>query len=676
MADIADNGAFNAQLANISSQNYGPTATANQGLVGAQTQLASQQAQQAAMQTQIQRATMPLIQQALSEASADQSSANAGNPNAGMGTKQGPGPGGDFSQTADSSGSDAFSYPDQAAGYIEDRLRGQNYVPPYTPQEMKALQLAKTIGIADPQRGKSMFDMMDSQRKARIEMQTAQNQQKMGDLYDTTAAVHNADPDGATPGQTYAMLAQADPPDAATIAKQVAKESGKAFDPKDTAMLTRADDLAREYSGHVAAVSHLYSGRPTHDKDGQLVDDRTNQPVAGQEHLYTGSTSEQLAKDREWAMSDVEVPLTTGGTVKMPRWQAPAKYNGMTANGKPVDGGVMTPDQWAAQQDRVRRGLPVGMRTDGGGPPVATPTPNATAMARSGITATQPGTPATTPAGNRNKPPAGPAADIASDNRHTAAQLPTPAELGPPPPTGTTAYNTRMSQALSDPNYAAKFNPDNVKVAVGLPQPGLQEGMQKFTQQRTELTQSASEMAKSAGAALQNFNAAKALLANPSGPITGIPGNVLQWLSAQGIHTDTATQRAEAAKYLVNGAVSGLKDTYGGRPGVFDVKINVEQAFPNIDKMGISEVRNLIDSQITQAQYLRDSANRATAYAQRGLEPGNFGEWNEHYFSRQNLVTPNQGPQPDIKKADYDKLQNGEKFWHGGKQYTKGEHLQ
>ena len=289
MADIADNGAFNAQLANINSQNFGPTATANQALTGQQTQIAAQQAQQAAIQTQIQRASLPLIQQALSEAQADQSGANPGNPNAGMGAKQGAGPGGDAGPQADQSGT--FNYSDHA-GYIEDRLRGQNYVPPYTPQEMKQLQVAKTMSIADPQRGKAMFDMMDAQRKARIETQTAQNQQQMGNLYDTTAAIHTADPDGSTPGHTFTMLAQADPADAATIAKQVAKESGKEFDPTDSSMLNRADDLAREYSGHVAAVSHLYSGRPTKDIDGQLVDERTGQPVAGQKHLYTGSTGD------------------------------------------------------------------------------------------------------------------------------------------------------------------------------------------------------------------------------------------------------------------------------------------------------------------------------------------------------------------------------------------------
>src|ERR1700722_19739361 len=61
MADVSDNGSFNLGLANITSQNYGPTATANQANTNANTAQVQQQAQAAAMQNKIMQARMPLI---------------------------------------------------------------------------------------------------------------------------------------------------------------------------------------------------------------------------------------------------------------------------------------------------------------------------------------------------------------------------------------------------------------------------------------------------------------------------------------------------------------------------------------------------------------------------------------------------------------------------------------
>ena len=50
MSDLADTSAFSLGIANNISQNFGPTAVANQNLTGAQTQLTQQQAQGAAIQ--------------------------------------------------------------------------------------------------------------------------------------------------------------------------------------------------------------------------------------------------------------------------------------------------------------------------------------------------------------------------------------------------------------------------------------------------------------------------------------------------------------------------------------------------------------------------------------------------------------------------------------------------
>jgi hypothetical protein len=354
---ISDNGAFNSNLANIASANYGPTATTNQASVQANTALTGQQVQQQTMNTQIQKATMPLIMQALNEATADSSGANPGNPQAGLGAQA---PGTQNAANADQSGNASW----YNGGNLEDTIRDQNFVQPYTQGELKSLQLIKAIVIGDPQRGKALFDMMTTQRQARIDNQTANNQLKMGNTYDTASAVATADPDGDSPGATYSAFKAADPKDAAIIQKEATDPVTGKFDP------VKADTMARDYSSHLAAVSHLYSGRPTKDNNGQLVDEKTDQAVVGQKQLYTGSTATQLGEDRKWAQESIPVTMTDGSTENQPRWKAPKEQGGL---------GGITPDQYALQQDQTRRkltnsGAPA---TDGGGAPVTPPTPPA-----------------------------------------------------------------------------------------------------------------------------------------------------------------------------------------------------------------------------------------------------------------------------------------------------------
>src|SRR5271165_1083229 len=61
MSDIPDSGSFNLGLANIASQNYGPTAVTSQANTAANTQNQQQAAQAQAMQNKIMAARMPLI---------------------------------------------------------------------------------------------------------------------------------------------------------------------------------------------------------------------------------------------------------------------------------------------------------------------------------------------------------------------------------------------------------------------------------------------------------------------------------------------------------------------------------------------------------------------------------------------------------------------------------------
>lgn len=610
---------------------------ASTALTGEQARGAGQQADTATMNNEIQRASMPLIMRSMQEAYADQSSGNAGNQE----------------RAAERSGVNAEDGGWASRnGSIEDSFRNQNFVEPVTQQEQAMLRYGTALSMSpnNAAAGKALIDRMQTQRQMRIDQQTAHNQLRNGNIYDSATAVHNTDPEGDTPGAALQSLDAIDKPDAAAIRKLATDSSGK-FD------VAKADDMAREHAGHIAAVSHLYSGRPTKDVNGQLVDEKTDQPVTGQQHLYTGSTGDQLAKDREYAKEPIEVPLTTGGTTKMARWQAPEGPGGGF-------GGKVTPEQYALQQDRVRRNQPPDQRADKGGPPV-TPAPTA-AQRRPGVSAT-PAAPGSAP-----KIAIGDAAAAAA-----APKLPPPTAnlTGPPPPVGTPEYAQRMSAALADPSYKAKYSPDSVATKVGLPVAGQKEGIEAYQKQRSDALTEFKDHSTAASTALMQFNAARALLAVDRSrlPITGPIGAMLSRLSALGYKTDTATARQEAAKYLINGAVGGLKETYGAKPGVFDVKINVERAFPNVETMGIDAVRNILDSQITQAQYLKESSERGQQYLQRGMEPSSFATWNEHYFSKANLVTP----PVDVAKSDnpqkaYDALKPGDSYLHEGKTLYKG----
>jgi hypothetical protein len=633
-------------MADIAPQpfiNYG-LSQAQQGQAQSSAALQGQQAQGAAMTNQITAASMPMIMQALDEANSSSSTA----------AQSGTAPSSRAVSARNRSGVNGQSSSDDDTGTghgydgasMETTLRDQNFVPPWTQDEQQQLtQWTKLAGLPGPagDMAKARVAALQVRRQARMENATAQNQKAMGNMYDTWATASTA-PDP--------LVALASVPDGKAVASQIAMRHGADEDG------ARAE--AKAFLEHGAAVSHLYSGRPTHDVNGQLVDDKTSQNVVGQNQVYRGSTAEQLGEDRKFAVGQVDVPTTSGTPIKMSRLDAPVENGGVRG----AHGEKITADQYALQQDQARRKLTSAQQAaDPGGAPVQPPPSPSAAPA----VPQQPGT-ATTPAvpasGSTAVGPAGKQAALQA--KHAAAQTPPPAEqYGTAPPVGTPEYGQRMQVALANAK-PAEYGPKNTQTRVGMPVAGQAEGIKTFQAQQKELREYGSELATSSDQSLQNFNAAKRLLAGDTTlPITGAIGAALQKASAAlGIlDTNSARVRQEAAKYLVQGAVSGLKETYGSRPGVFDVKINVEKAFPSLEGMGINEVRNLVDSQITQAQYLKDTSQRATQYADRGYEPGNFKTWNARFFPRANIVTPaNNGPPTITSQKDYDALKPGDAY--------------
>jgi hypothetical protein len=334
-----------ADIAPIPFINFGAS-QAQQGQATASANLQNQQAQGLQMQNQITRASMPMVMQAMNEASADQSGTTPGNPNAAA-----PKTINGQSASDDQSGT-GYGYD---GANIETMFRNQNYVQPWTPQEQQ--QLVKWTGLAGlpgmaGDIAKARLAALQTQRQARIDNTTTANQLAMGNMYDSWGAASTADDP---------LMALAAVPGGKGVASQIAMRYGNDRD--------GAEEEAKAFLEHGAAVAHLYSGRKTHDVNGQLVDDATDQNVIGQHQVYRGSTAEQLGNDRKWAAEDMPITFSDGSTGKRARYLVPVNQGGL---------GGITPDQYALQQDQARRKLPTALQgNDPGGPPVNTSPPPA-----------------------------------------------------------------------------------------------------------------------------------------------------------------------------------------------------------------------------------------------------------------------------------------------------------
>lgn len=603
-------------------------ATASANLQNQQAGLVNQQTQQSQMQTELMQRAMPLYRQTISDMYSDMTgttAANASEPT-NYGQPQ-------TAAAADQSGAAPASTPGSSTpayadpGAVAEYARQQNYIQPFTQPEQEALKNG-ALFAAMPGGNAGFLNMAKMRQQFRVANQTKQNQYQSGQLYDVMSAVQ--DPDNQDP---LGML-RAAPGQQGVVSQIVANNPG------DTEAQQAA---ARKYAQMYAYNLHQYTGRGQTMQNGVLVDTTVGAPVTGQDQVLTGLTPEQRAKAMQFAQEPIPVVLTTGDTTQMPRWKAPVAQGGLG----------MTPETYVARQDSLARAhlnnpnAPEPGLSSWNAPSAVGNTSGANDAANGSAMPPSSTPPSAIPPGAR--PATGPALQAihrqqAGGLQAAADQVPSPttALKGPVPQTGTPAYNALMSAALNDPAYKARWN---VAPQPGLPIPGAKEGITQYQTQRNELMKDSSEMSQSADQALQNFRAAK-MIFDTQKPLTGPLAAFGQKIAvATGMDINTTAGRQEVAKYLTNGAVAGLKQTYGSRPGVFDVKINVEKAFPNIDSMSPPAVRNLIDSQIAQAQYLKDSSVRAQAYANKGLEPNSFATWNSTYFPRSELFDTTYGKQ-------------------------------
>lgn len=630
MADIAPIPFINFGL----QQAQQADATASAGLKGQEAAVQQQQARSAKMAADLQQRAMPMYQQNIDDmlSQMNPTAANSNEPTGEhMPSQQQPDQSGVQQQ-----GNGVQSYAD--SGAIAEHIRQQNWVQPLTPQEAQRLKQGALLATM-PGGNPTFFEQAKLQREYRVQQQTNAAQYRSGQTYDVMTAV--ADQDNKDP---LGMLGSI--PGQEGVVARIKQDYG------DNEQ--GAQDAARKYANMTAFHTHQYTGNPTDMQNGVLVDTKKGAPVTGQQQVMVGMNGEQKDKYLQWANQPIPVKFTDGTSQDMPRWRAPKEQGGF--------GGV-TPDAMMRREDAQTRQSP-------GGTPGSTTwdAPDAPGNSKSGVAAQQAGTPTRyqqPPSGKATgntapgaKPAVGAALQANTVPGHDAlAAAPSPTgPQGPAPAYGTPQYGARLNAGLNDTEYKAKFAPQNLPHIPGAPMPGVEEGVKNYQDQVKELRSYSGTMSQSASQALMNFNAAKQILANPNSPlpVSGPIGALAQKVAATtGTDINSATVRQEVTKYLTNASLAQLKETYGSRPAMFDVKVNLEQAFPNIDKMDPKSAMNLIDSQIKQANYLKQSSERAISYSQRGLEPNSFPTWNEKYFPRDDLVTKPSGPPPGAESRSY-----------------------
>lgn len=342
------------------------------------------------------------------------------------------------------------------------------------------------------------------------------------------------------------------------------------------------DAAARQYASHVASTVHQYSGREVvPDTGGTFRDKTTGEPVTGVPNA--SMNQEQWTNLANHEQELIPVKNSDGSESQIPRWQA--EHN-------------------QSLQQAIMRAAAKGQLP--GASPTVSGAPRQQAQAAASTAA-------------KTAPPAQP------QSPQQSPQQPPPAAGGP------------LSIALGDKSFRMQTPPTVQGTSQNLEQ---QETVKQTVKQRGELNEAASENAQAAAQALASFKAAKAIMEAPDGSKLGgvLPGAIYQELARLGFNTDTGAHRIEAAKYLTNGALQNLKTVYGAKPGVFDVKVNLEQAFPNVKEMNDASIKDLIDTNIRNSQYIRDSASRIPMYLQAGNRPTDFNTWNEKYFPRAETV--------------------------------------
>jgi hypothetical protein len=596
MADISDSGSFNLGLANIASQNYGPSATSNQALQGAQTAGVQQNVQAQAMQNKLMAARMPLILSQLHDESVgagDQSGvAPSGiGPNGG-----GVGPNAPTGVAAQDKSSVApdqnFYQPDK----IDTALRDKYFVPQYTPQEIQQLRKAYLVDPQDqygmgPKRVMAMHDM-------RIQTQTQQNQMDSRDDFDKLHAVTDA-----PEGNAMDVLEASHPETVAAIRRQFAKEP-------DSEAAKDEDAAARMFASHTAGAVHQYTGRKAvKDEAGVYRDEETGIAIPGVEKV--GLSTDQYVKLAHEAITpSVEMDDGNGGKIKVAPWKAAQMGGAKNING---------PGDWMMVR-ASQTGLPGAASTLSGN---SAQKQEARAVAQAALDKVQ--------------------------KQHDAAP-PTQADGTPKPANGVGAarnaqgnVDPKLTDALHDAQY--DYKPTNngqayTPVIGHSPPPNVMDDMKKQTEARNALARDSSAGVGASAAALTMYKAAQDVLAKGNydgGAWNAELAKYSKWLPA-GWQNHMTGDYQEIAKYLGNAALQSGK-------GIFAKMTEKESEAVMHDlnpspAMDPAALREMIARGAKTAQYSLDSAKRVPAYLAARKDANQFGTWNQTHFPMETETKP------------------------------------
>ena len=491
-----------------------------------------------------------------------------------------------------------------------------------------------------------MMQALQARREARLADQNYRAQYAANSEYEKYRAVEESTQNDVAP---IDALTQVDKPMADKI---------RAAAPNDT---DKQNSMAVEYSGFRASNVHQYTGHKVEvrKEDGQTIDD-TGRPVAG--IAQAGLTRDAFDNIMKQGLSPAKWTDSDGREHNGPAWKSP------DAN----PWGDNTLEGWA-QHVAARQKVP-------GTAPDASP-------------------------GNRQHAAiiAGQSADKARANTKPVAETtgakPGPDVTAPPPPTitpqgqplpgsiyqtNTPAFNKRSADALAQvrpgsPYFNAASGKAGTQGRQGVGPSTVEKGQQEaYVEGVKKLQDDQSDVADATAAAMRNFSAAKQLLqSNTDVPVTGLGAEIQNYLAKKfpGLDTINNANRTEVVKYLTQGAVAQLKPMYGSCPGVFDVKVNLEKAFPSVEGMDEIGLRRLVDAQLTAAQYMRDSAQRVPGYLAKGGEPRYFHTWNEHNFPQAGAIAELQEKQlgPDKSSWEQKNYQGGSYRLRPGTDRTKPE---
>lgn len=508
-----------------------------------------------------------------------------------------------------------------------------------TPQEQQAIArntlmahtlggLPGTAGTVLGGRATGALEQAKVQRQLGIEQRHMNSQLQSSNLFDKMRSVVDAGQDG----QALYTLDAIDPSMAARIRSKVK-------DPEEQ----EADAMA--YATHFAGEVHQYTGRGFRNlADGTPVDDLSGIPIPGAGR--SGLSMQQRVEMFKSVLDPMAIPDGKGGTMQMAKWKVPVALGGLGASSPMA----------ASMALAAAAGSPAAAVQVSKSAPAADLRNTASQVHATARSNAAPGTATSNPHGiatysDPSKAPPAPTGTFPTDVNapRKLGQDGYPIDPLPSPMPGAKDEDV-WPVALRDRAFWTRNAPgvNNDPLNKGSPGTTLSTAQQGnvdlWKKNKADLQDWSQQTAAGTSQALMNFSQAQAILegkydGKTFNAIQGLPGDAMALLAKSGFNNVTAQNRAEVAKYLTNAATSiSGGGTFTPPKSVEALRVNLDQALPNIDKMPTPSAINLIKSQIAQMQYARTAALRAPAAVANNVDPGQYGSFYEHFFPRAGAV--------------------------------------